>query len=235
MGKVTVLKVVEEPGEIGPLEEVLGRPSFEVHPVARARTAMLLAQNLDYQLIVASYPLPDMGLRVFIDGLRQRVSASSETPLIVVARRSLVARAQREGSGRLQTIVAREAAPEVFNGALKEAQGIARRTNHRVLVHLEAQVAGRQVARMVQTFDISESGMFLRTGNPLPVGSLIAVRLSLPDDPRPVDAQAEVVRHAHREVETGQGMGVRFLDLRPESQERLRELVQQPRREGRAL
>lgn len=228
LGKITVLKVREDSVELGALEEFLARPSFEVHPVARARTAMLLARNLDYGLIVAAYPLPDMGLRVFIDGLRRADSSSSETPLLVVGRHSLIDRARREGQGRLQSFLERDADPEELNKALKEAQGIARRANRRLLVHLDAQLAGQRVTRLVQTFDISESGMLLRTGHPLPVGSRLAVRLTLPDDPQTVDAQVEVVRHARKDLEAGAGMGVRFLDLRPDGQARLRQLVHEP-------
>ncbi len=68
--------------------------------------------------------------------------------------------------------------------------------------------------------DLSVKGVFIDTMTPLPPGSLLSIRFPLPGDPMPVVVLGEVV--------WGQehlGMGVRFLNLRPKDEERIRAYV----------
>lgn len=69
--------------------------------------------------------------------------------------------------------------------------------------------------------DISVGGMFIDIPKPLPLGKIITVRFNLINSGEPIVATAEVV-YVHEKV----GMGVKFLDLKPEDRERIKQLVE---------
>ena len=69
--------------------------------------------------------------------------------------------------------------------------------------------------------DFCEEGMFIATqGGYLPE-SVLDLKFRLFNDDDPIEVQAEV-----RHVQEGIGMGVRFLDLKPEDRKRIREFVE---------
>lgn len=76
--------------------------------------------------------------------------------------------------------------------------------------------------------NISEMGIFIRSDEPLPVGTEIDLRFK-PDDEDPVELRGQVVwvnpvRLGGDNINPG--MGVRFLDLTSEARERVVSLVQ---------
>ncbi len=46
--------------------------------------------------------------------------------------------------------------------------------------------------------DLSEGAAFILTANRVPAGTELHYKLSLPDDPQPIEGQARVVRQARR-------------------------------------
>ena len=76
---------------------------------------------------------------------------------------------------------------------------------------VELEVEYRQLNRFFADYtrDLSKGGAFLHTRSPLPTGTRLSLRLSLPSWSAPIDLEAEVVRTAGEEEPPG--MGVRFL------------------------
>lgn len=75
--------------------------------------------------------------------------------------------------------------------------------------------------------NISEMGIFIRTDDPLPVGTQLAVRFT-PEGSAPLELEGEVVwvnpvRHDGQDLNPG--MGVRFHDLSPAQRERVVDAV----------
>jgi hypothetical protein len=102
----------------------------------------------------------------------------------------------------------------------------------RVMVQLDATVDDGQVARMYQTQNLSQTGMLLRTRQPLPVGTDVAVQFLFPGDPMLsratlpggyvfVEGQAKVVRHTHPAKERVNGMALQFNALASSGSRRL--------------
>ena len=102
----------------------------------------------------------------------------------------------------------------------------------RVMVQLDATIDDGQMARMYQTQNLSQTGMLLRTRQPLPVGTDVAVQFLFPGDPMLsretlpggyefVEGQARVVRHTHPAKERVNGMALQFGDLASSGAKRL--------------
>lgn len=69
--------------------------------------------------------------------------------------------------------------------------------------------------------DLSEDGMFIATPASYLPESVLNLKFRLFNDDVPIEVQAEV-----RYVRKGIGMGVRFLDLKPEDRKRIRKFVE---------
>ncbi len=87
-------------------------------------------------------------------------------------------------------------------------------------------VAYRTVDRFLCDFgtNISQTGIFVNTPDPLPVGTMVRLLVSLPETDVP-ELHGRVVRVKDGSDGTDPGMGVEFLELEPALSERLDELV----------
>lgn len=77
--------------------------------------------------------------------------------------------------------------------------------------------------------NLSVGGMFIETSRPLPLGTRLHLRFSLPGFSEPLDTEAEV-RWVLDEDATGPlptGMGVRFEQMSAEDSEKIRGLLTQ--------
>jgi hypothetical protein len=72
-----------------------------------------------------------------------------------------------------------------------------------------------------QMDDLSEEGMFIVTQAGYLPESVLDLKFRLFNDDAPIEVQAEV-----RYAQEGIGMGVRFLNLKPEDRKRIREFVE---------
>ena len=68
--------------------------------------------------------------------------------------------------------------------------------------------------------DFSEEGMFIATPAGYLPESVLDLKFRLFNDDEPIEVQAEV-----RYVQEGVGMGVRFLNLKPEDRKRIKKFV----------
>ncbi len=97
----------------------------------------------------------------------------------------------------------------------------AARLEHPVLV------AYRSVDRFLADFGttLSKGGVFVNTGQPLPVGTPVRLLVSLPDQDAPCEVTGRVIRVQGASESGTPGMGIEFTNLDPETQERIAGLV----------
>jgi len=96
-----------------------------------------------------------------------------------------------------------------------------RRTTKRITHFVEAELEGIDVSRLlVRLADLSSSGAFVDSRTVLPSGTTARLRFSLTGTEISVLAE---VRYSMPSF----GMGVRFLDLRPEDQAVIEQLIGQ--------
>ena len=68
---------------------------------------------------------------------------------------------------------------------------------------------------------LGEEGMFIATPDVFLKGSILDLRFRLYKAEKPINVQAEV-----RYVREGRGMGVKFINLKPEDRKRIKQFVQ---------
>ena len=81
--------------------------------------------------------------------------------------------------------------------------------------------------------NISRGGIFINTRNPLAVGSVVRLIVSLPDAAFPFDLTGKVIR-THAADSTGDqvpGMGIEFMDVDEDKRARLERFVDRLRKE----
>ncbi len=117
--------------------------------------------------------------------------------------------------------------------SVAEKSGIAKRQNDR-LQH-ELLVAYRTVDGFITDWavNISRGGMFINTRNPLALGSTVKLIISLPDAAFPFDLTGKVIRVSEFDNAQNQvpGMGIEFVDVDNEKQERIERFVERLRKE----
>ena len=77
-----------------------------------------------------------------------------------------------------------------------------------------------ELTLIAEIADLGEAGAFVVTPDPLPAGTGLQYKFYLPDDLKPIEGQARVVRQ-----EQTVGMAVEFQGLSQEDHERIRRLV----------
>jgi uncharacterized protein (TIGR02266 family) len=77
------------------------------------------------------------------------------------------------------------------------------------------------------SLNISEGGLFVSTHHRHPVGTQIELQLLFPGDDEPVTVQTEVrwIRVHNEGSDQGPGLGLKFVDLRPEVRSKINRFV----------
>ena len=94
-------------------------------------------------------------------------------------------------------------------------------------LHHPLLVAYQSVDRFLSDFgtDVSETGVFVNTHRPLPVGTSVRLLLALPEAKDPLPIQGVVSRVVAPQGEGAPGMGIAFTDVSEEERARLHDVV----------
>jgi DNA-binding NarL/FixJ family response regulator len=220
-----ILAVVTDLALFRKLEELLRRASFEVNRVPSGAGALVLVGNVKYNLVLAGLPLPDLGLQEFLSSLRALDSEGVGSPLVVLAPEPDVPALSKALEGDLLKVVSETAEEREIQRAISEVLGVAARTSTRLMVDMEVAISGASQRRLVQTQNLSETGMLLRASESPEVGTHVQLSFRLPDDSHPLSIEAEVVREAIPGKEGLRGFAVRYVGLRPDDLERIQDFV----------
>ncbi len=93
-----------------------------------------------------------------------------------------------------------------------------RRTSARHLLEMWVEEIGEHSQVFRRAGNFSRGGMYLDQTIPLPVGSRVQFRFTLPGDSASITVTAQIVSISAAEV---LGMGCKFVDVTPEIQERI--------------
>jgi len=204
------------------VEPYLAESPLQVERVVDGRTAILLARKMRYEHLVVGFPLPDMGLAVFVDCLRRVDSASPTARLLMVTDDEHMAAAEAyRDEGFIAEALSVEMAPEELahhlTNFMKTAPRVSARLDVRVL-----EVGGEDAEPIIgQTVDFSESGLLMRSERCLVRGTKLRFELIGEAGREPVVGTAVVVRSARVDVEGITGMGIRFGSFEGDGRTRL--------------
>lgn len=100
-------------------------------------------------------------------------------------------------------------------------------------LHHELLVAYQTIGEFISAWavNISKGGLFVNTPNPLPVGSVVKLKVSLPDAAFPCDLTGRVTRIAEHDpaAKGNPGMALEFIDVDDEKRLRLERFVEKLR------
>lgn len=204
------------------VEPFLAESPLPVERVADGRTAILLARKMRYEHLVVGFPLPDIGLAVFVDCLRKTESASPTARLLLVTDEEHMAAAE---AYRDEGFIAEAVSVDMGEAALRHHLTNFMKTAPRVVARGRARVleigAGEGEVIEGETVNFSESGMLMRCERCLPRGTRVRFELGGGEGREPVVGQAIVVRSARVDLEGITGMGVRFTSFEADGRTRL--------------
>jgi uncharacterized protein (TIGR02266 family) len=102
------------------------------------------------------------------------------------------------------------------------------RTAPRVPVKIQVDIEEDLREKVLICTNLSEGGMYMRTIDPLPEGTVLHIKFTLPHDPETIELEVEVVRTLplSTRLESEPGMGLRFLNITENDMIRIRNFVQ---------
>ena len=224
--RTKVLVAVSDRDVISVLEPLLARESLEYSQVANGEACLVLASTTPYDLILAHLPLIDMSAPTLLSGLQAPGSPSHGARVLLLSTGGQAAAIAALRPVQLDSVKLTDSIA-AFRTAVAEALGVALRASARTLVNLHVDVDDSRATRVYETENLSTSGMLLRTGHPLAVGTEFAFDLCLSEPDLVLQGKGRVVRHTVPDHEKVFGMGVRFEDLDGEAATDLHLFVRQ--------
>ncbi len=200
---------------------MLCRSAFEVNEMPTAEASLILTDQRRYDLLLVGYPLPDMNLQRFLSGVHGHGSPCADSPVLILSRKERLAETQAfVESGYVQALATNEDESKLQMVASKLLE-VPPRIAARAMVRLEVALQRAKTVHLYQTRNISMTGMLISTERSLEIGTRMQAELFLPEDPRPVEAEMEVMRRSIPEVEGFPGLGLRFRSIAPAAAGRL--------------
>ena len=223
--QLNLLVVIASDVVFDQIQPLVSRSSVEITRVQSGFHALTLSKGSGYDLIVVQNPLPDLDFSEFFKTIRGLGSACAQSPMLILTRDDRLDAVAAYLDGALAQACCIDAAPEQVQMALTELIGVAMRTKARLGVELAAQVEQGSIQFFCQTVNVSEAGLLIRIGEPLPLKTQVRVTLSLPDESEPIMATGEVLRHTVRGIDPVEGMAVRFIEFEDGGRLRLADFV----------
>jgi uncharacterized protein (TIGR02266 family) len=117
----------------------------------------------------------------------------------------------------------------IMYGVLSRLSGLPRNTARvtvKMRVHVE--ISEGTPEKVLASVNMSESGLFLRTSQPLPEGTFIHIKFTLPHDTDKITLSAEVVRSLPlgTQFDCEPGMGLRFIAIPEDTLLKIRNFIQ---------
>ena len=207
-----VLAAITDRHVLASLEPLFSRHSVEFNQVANGEACLVLASSAHYDLVLAQLPLIDMSATMLISGLRAGGSASEMSQILLLASDSQARAAEALRRLRVESVVLSDSV-DTFRRAVAGALGVSLRASTRVLVNLHVDLDDFVTTNVYETENLSRTGMLVRTGHPLPVGTEFAFDLCLDEPEAVLQGVGRVVRHTAPSHEKACGMGIHFEQL----------------------
>lgn len=206
------------------LTDIFERQSIRLHRVESGAEALILTGNMFYDLLVIEDPLPDLPVDNVLSSLQALDWSSGGAPALVLTESPKVETMLRRLTTFPCRVVSKLAEHTDLQQAISELLGVAVRSTARMIVNVQVELEDGGPLRCYQSENLSESGVLLRGGQTLAVGTRIRLVFNLPDEPEPIAGKAVVVRHTSGDEQTG--IGTRFVELGTVELVRLRKFVE---------
>jgi hypothetical protein len=191
------------------------RADFAVDRIPTAAAALELATLVGFRAIIVNHPAKAIPLDEFLAQAKGPESASSDALVGIFVSSKKPAHDLVKVPDGVDVVIGPYGGQAERDRQLCKLFGIAPRAAVRVAVNTDVTYVDIEGQRVVaQTKDLSTSGFFALTKQPLPVGRHTQAVFAFPGDQAPFVADAEVVRHALDATGAAQGMGLRFVSFK---------------------
>lgn len=216
--------MVADNGSVGEdLERVFARDSITLHRAESGTGALVLAGNSLYDLVVLEDPLTDLTVDAVLTALQSLEWASAGAPGLVMTDPAKVETLATALEALPMRVLSKTAETVEIQQAIAELLGVSVRSSTRMMVNIEVGLESGTSLRCFQSQNVSESGLLLKGGRSLTIGTPLQLEFTLPDEPEPIRGTALVVRHTGRDEDAG--VGLRFVELERGEVLRLRRFV----------
>jgi len=205
---------------------LLNRIWFSPVLAKTAEEGVRLARARQFSLVLFDADIPEIELRPALAMLKTD-PALKAVPLVVFMTSD---RPELSESLLVQGCAAVLTKPldlAIVYGVLARLSGQPR-TAMRVPVKMHVEIGEGIPGTILMSVNISEGGLYLRTADPLPGGTVLHVKFTLPHDTEVMALTAEVVRSLPlgQQLESEPGMGLHFTDISEKDLARVRNFVQ---------
>lgn len=185
-----------------------------------------IAHSTEFSLILFDADVSDHELETAVALLRTD-PAVRNIPLVVFMTNDNPEKSRSLLSRGCTAILTKPLDLAIVYGVLGRLSGQPRST-FRVPVKIRAEIEEGTPEKTLTCINISEGGLYLRTVDPQPEGTILHVKFALPHDSEAIKLAAEVVRTLPlgTQLEAEPGMGLRFLDISDDTLSRIRNFVQ---------
>ena len=187
-----------------------------------------LARKESFSLILFDGDVGEPGISTAITLLRTD-PVLKELPLVVFITDDNIGMNQTLLDRGCAAVLTKPLDLAIMYGVLARLSGQPRTTPRitvKMRVHVE--IAEGTPENVLASVNLSESGLYLRTLQPLPEGSLLHIKFTLPHDTETIELSAEVVRALPlgTQFEVEPGMGLRFVDIPENTLLKIRNFIQ---------
>jgi len=218
-------------GPFEALAPVLDRQKLEVIKVAAPENSIELARSEPFDLVIFDAEVKEGTLAQVVDRIRDGMSASRNTSLLVLARPGRVDEARELIGHGVNRVMLLDDPPELIGQQVAELLNIAPRANLRFSTHLQTSVGDGAVEVLGEIVNLSASGMLVETETSFEPGEQVVVTINLGGQLGSVSAKAEVVRQAYSDRGGIDGIGVRFLSFAGDGKEKIDAVIDEALRD----
>jgi len=191
-----------------------------------AEEGIRMTRQTTFSLVLFDGDVPQDELNRAISLLRTDL-AIREVPLVIFMTNNNPELSRSLLSQGCTAILTKPLDLAIVYGVLARLSGQPRSTP-RVPVKMQVEIEEEVPEKVLTCINISEGGLYLRTLEPLPGGTILHISFTLPLDSAAIKISAEVVRTSPlgSQFEAEPGMGLRYIDIPDDTVLRIRNFVQ---------
>jgi CheY-like chemotaxis protein len=221
-----LLVVESDPTVLNYLSTLLRRFGYQTYTAACAEEAVAITAVKVPSLIITAARLNDVDGLEFMKQMKKDPRTAG-VPFIALTRSGDMYQEARCFEAGAMDCLAQPVSAEALFRAVQTAVEPTPRKNIRIRTMQPVQVTNvpSDEREGTYTLDLSERGMFVRTGEPAPLNTRLALQIDLSGQKIPVEGAVLYQYQAGRGPYLEPGMGVGFVQISPKDQERIRNFI----------
>lgn len=208
--------------KIAPILENLG---FTAEYRPKVSTALEFIVKITYDILIVSYPVPELSTESFLARVRDKTSRCEKTPFLFLYFPGKRREAEEYVGRGVNRVLSMDDDPDAYQDALVALLRVSPRVPHRVMIRLRSEEVKDKSILLCMTENISLTGMLLRSGRLYPVGTPVMFDFMLPRGKKPIEGKGTIVRHTLLGREKVVGMALQYKSFLQDSRERLEQFL----------